>query len=242
MGNVLSRNVAVLGVGLLGLLGGCGSSPEGGGSTGSGATTTQQTTETSATSGSSTDAPPAEPPGLTEQGGILIGPESAPVTVTVMSDYRCPMCADFQRVNGAQLEELSAAGTVRVEHIPVSILDRFSEGTRYSTRAAGAAFCVAETDRDKFSAFDKAMYASQPEGTPGLTSQEIAGIAAGVGVTQAGQDCITEDRYADYATKVTEDASAAGMRGTPTVALNGQVIGDWAPENLRQQIETMAGQ
>ena len=78
------RNVAVLGVGLLGLLGGCGSSPEGGGSTGSGATTTQQTTETSATSGSSTDAPPAEPPGLTEQGGILIGPESAPVTVTLL--------------------------------------------------------------------------------------------------------------------------------------------------------------
>lgn len=244
MGNVLSKSVAVLGIGLLGLLGGCGSSLTAGGSTESG-TTTQEATEspeTSAATGTESAASATGPAGLTERGGVLFGQDAAPVTVTVMSDFRCPACKAFYDANAAQLEELTAAGTIKVEHVPVSILDRFSEGTRYSTRSAGAAFCVAETDKDKYQAFEKTMYANQPaEGTPGLTSEDLATMAAGVGVTPAGQDCIRQDRYADYVTTVTDDASAAGMKGTPTVYLNGEEIGDWQPENLRRQIETMAG-
>lgn len=241
MGNVLSRTVAVLGLGVLGLLAGCGSSLTAGGATDTAGTSQGTTTDTATSPEGTATEPVAGPPGLTDRGGVLFGQPTAPVTVTVMSDFRCPACLTFHEANSAQLAELAAAGTVQVEHIPVSILDRFSEGTRFSTRAAGAAFCVAETDRDSYLEFEDVMYANQPtEGTPGPGSEEIAALAAGVGVSEAGQDCIRQDRYADYATQVTEDASTAGMRGTPTVYLNDEEIGDWTPQNLRTQIETMA--
>lgn len=240
MGNVLSKTVAVLGLGLLGVLGGCGSSLTASGTTDSPGSSQETTTGTTSPEGSTAE-PVTGPPGLTDRGGVLFGEPTAPVTVTVMSDFRCPACRAFHEANSGQLADLTAAGTVQVEHVPVSILDRFSEGTRFSTRAAGAAFCVAETDKDRYLDFETVMYTNQPtEGTPGLSSEEIAGLAAGVGVSQAGQDCIRQDRYADYATKVTEDASAAGMRGTPTVYLNDEQIGDWSTENLRTQIERMA--
>ena len=183
----------------------------------------------------------AGPPGMSDRGGVIVGEDSAPVTVTVMSDFMCPACAAFEQENAAQLDEMTAAGTIKIEYVPVSILDRTSGGTKYSTRLASAGFCVAETDKDKYPAFQQAMFANQPsEGGTGLTSEEVAGIAAGAGVSQAGQDCIKADKYTGYATKVTEDASAAGMRGTPTIYVNDEQVDDWGAANLKKLIDTAA--
>lgn len=183
----------------------------------------------------------AGPDGLTDRGGIVVGPQTAPVTVTVMSDFQCPACASFEQANAGQLDQLTADGTIKVEYVPVSILDRFSQGARYSTRSASAAFCVAETDKDKYAAFQETMFANQPsEGTSGMTSQDIAALAAGIGVSQAGQDCITADRYTGFATRVTEDASAAGMRGTPTIYINDEQLEDWSPASMKAAIDAAA--
>lgn len=184
----------------------------------------------------------ADGPGnLSDRGGIVVGQDSADVTVTVISDFMCPACAQFEAANKDQLEQMTADGTVKVEYVPVSILDRVSEGTRYSTRAASAAFCVAGSDRDKYVAFHDAMYANQPsEGGSGLTSEEIAALAAEAGVSQEGQDCITDNSYSEYATKVTEQASQAGMRGTPTVYVNGEEVQDNSPAAMKTAIEAAA--
>lgn len=180
----------------------------------------------------------AGPAGLTDRGGILLGEETAPVTVTVMSDFLCPACATFERENAAQLDQLTAAGTLQVEYVPVSILDRNSGGTRYSTRAASAAFCVAATDKDTYPAFQERMFANQP--SESMSSQDIATLAAEAGVSQAGQDCITADTYTAYATKVTEDASAAGMRGTPTIYIDDEQVEDWSPASMKAAIDAAA--
>ena len=71
------------------------------------------------------------------------------------------------------------------------------------------------------------MFAGQPqEGTSGLTDDEILEIAASVGVT--GIDaCVDDGTYADYVTAITQDTPVqpgAGGIGTPTIAVNGEVI------------------
>ncbi|MFV0458640.1 MAG: DsbA family protein [Actinomycetales bacterium] len=165
------------------------------------------------------------PAGLSENGGYIGGQESAPVTVTEYLDFMCPACRQFEENYGAELDQLEGDGQVRVETVPVSILDRFSSGTEYSTRAASAAYCVMESDYDKTGDFIQAMYDNQPaENSSGLTNQEIADLAAGAGVSQAGQDCITSETYKDYATAQTEAATKAGLQGTPFIVINGEPV------------------
>lgn len=180
------------------------------------------------------------PDGLSNDSGIVVGQESAPVTVTVLSDFMCPACRQFEDANKAQLAELRDNGEIKVEYIPVSILDRFSQGTKFSTRAAGAAYCVAEHSPDTYVDFNDEMFSQQPaEGTSGLSSDEIAAIAARAGASDAAQQCIKDNTYADFATKVTSDS---GVQGTPTVKVNGTQVQNWSPENIKAEIDKAAGE
>lgn len=165
------------------------------------------------------------PAGLSQNGGLLVGQEGATATVTEYFDYMCPACNQFESTYSSRLEALEGEGKIKIEYVPVSILDGASNGTKYSTRAASAGYCVIGSDKDKFAAFTKAMYADQPaENTAGLTTEQVADIAGSVGVSQAGQTCITDEKYTGYATKVTDQASKDGLTGTPFIRVNGEAV------------------
>ncbi len=56
---------------------------------------------------------------------------------------------------------------ITLEQHPIAILDRFSQGTEFSSRSAGAAFCVAESDSDLYFDYAKVLFENQPaENTP----------------------------------------------------------------------------
>lgn len=185
----------------------------------------------------------AGPAGLSDRKGIVVGQDSAPVTVTAYTDFMCPACGQFEQENTAQLDQLRTEGKIKVEYVPVTILDRFSQGTQFSTRSAGAAFCVADTDRDKYVAFSEAMFANQPaENSSGMNNDRIAEIAAGVGVSDAGQQCIKDGRYNKFATAVTDQASKDGLGGTPYVLVNGEQVKDWSAPNLKAIIDAKGAQ
>ncbi|MEK8227810.1 hypothetical protein NKG05_19460 [Oerskovia sp. M15] len=71
----------------------------------------------------------------------------------------CPICGQFEAANGAGLAALRDAGTARVVFHPIAILDRYSQGTRYSTRAAASAALVADRAPDSFQAFHAGLLA-----------------------------------------------------------------------------------
>jgi protein-disulfide isomerase len=88
-------------------------------------------------------------------------------------------------------------------------------------------YCVAAADGTAAVPFMQAMFANQPaEGTAGLTNEQILEIAGGVGVT--GIDaCVNDGEYSGFVTAMTEKtpvAPGAGGIGTPTIAVNGEVI------------------
>jgi len=184
-----------------------------------------------ARSGAAEDA--AGPPGLSQNGGLVLGATDAPATVTTYVDYMCPACKAFETENGPLLDELRDKGQVKVEYVPIAILDRFSQGTRYSTRSAGAAYCVAEHDPDALPAFTSAMYENQPEeGSTGMPTTQIAQIASLTGVGEPGQRCITDETYNGYAAAVTDQASQDGVQGTPTVLVDGKPLEDLSKQGL----------
>jgi protein-disulfide isomerase len=168
------------------------------------------------------DTPPA---GATPAGALAVGDAAAPVTVELYLDYMCPFCGRFERANGAELERLVAAGTVRLELYPLSFLDRMSAGSRYSTRAANAVATVADRTPDTLLAVHAALFANQPdEGSRGLSDDDIAGLARRAGVSQQVTDAFDDRAFEGWIAGSTEEAFAGGITGTPTVKINGTVF------------------
>lgn len=146
------------------------------------------------------------------------------VRLDIYFDYMCPICGQFEQYRGAEIDALRKAGTADVYYHPIAILDRYSQGTAYSTRAAAAGALVAEEAPDKFLAFTLAMFVNAPEeNSTGLTEEQIQAIATAAGVPADVVAKIPDLAYTSWARKATEKASIDGVQGTPTVALNGVI-------------------
>lgn len=173
-------------------------------------------TETNAPSASNIEA---------DTGAIVVGDGENRLDTYI--DFMCPVCNQFEQVYGAEIQSMVDDGSITLGIHPISILDAKSSGTQYSTRAASAAYCVAVADPDASLPFLQAMFENQPaEGSSGLTNAEILDIATGVGVTGI-DSCVNDATYSGFVTAMTPQTpiqpGSQGI-GTPTVAVNGQVI------------------
>jgi protein-disulfide isomerase len=170
------------------------------------------------------DKPLITPTSATPTGALVVGAAAAPVKLEVYLDYMCPFCGRYERANGKEIDRLIADGTVRLELHPLSFLDRFSKGTKYSTRTANAIVTVAEKAPDKLLAFNAALFAQQPEeNTSGLTNDQIGSLAAGAGVPPEVVSQFGLGTYEPWIAQVTDAAFRSGITGTPTVKINGNV-------------------
>lgn len=185
----------------------------------------------------------AIPVGADGVAGSTAGSADDAVVVSIYTDYMCPICGEFEKAEGADLDKMREAGDIVVEYHPVSILDRASKGTSYSTRAATAAALVADKAPDVYLAFNEALFTEQPaEDTEGLTGAQIAKIARDSGVPEEiaatiesgeylgeflGSDAVDGARplnetYVPWVTAVTAQASEdLGNLATPTILING---------------------
>lgn len=171
-----------------------------------------------------TSAAASSAPANVTDGGIVTGPADAPHTVSIYLDYQCPACKAFETQNAAWLEGLRDAGKIRIEYKPIAILDRFSS-TQYSTRAANAAACVADSSPKAYTAFNDDMFARQPpENSAGLPDDRLVAIARGAGASADVEQCISDGTFTDWVASTTDAASRAGVQGTPTVLVDGQVV------------------
>ena len=163
-------------------------------------------------------------PRTADRTGVLVGRADAPVTVDVYLDFQCPVCKDFEREAGTTLDDAVAAGTVNVRYHPVAYLDRFSSGTRYSSRSSAASGCAA--DAGVFPAYLKALYAAQPpENGDGLPDDRLVSLGTAAGATSpAFAACVENGRYAEWTKALTETASKDDVSGTPTVRVDGKRV------------------
>lgn len=167
-------------------------------------------------------APSRIPAGATSEGdGVVIG--HGPVRVDAFIDFLCPFCRRFELSSGSALAGLVADGMVSLVYHPMNFLDEAST-TNYSTRAAAASGCAA--DRGRFLEYAHALFVGQPpEGGPGLSDAELAGIGRAAGLADAAFTvCVSEAPYLDWPPYVTARASALGVEATPTVLVAGAVV------------------
>ena len=147
-------------------------------------------------------------------------------------DYFCPICGQFEKANGDQLTTWLESGAANVEIFPIAILDRASLGTKYSTRAANAAACVADSSPDKYYDFHNILFANQPkESTEGLDDKKLIALTveAGVSNPKAVASCITDQKFKGWVADARNraqngpivDSNVDKIAGTPTIIVNG---------------------
>ncbi len=178
------------------------------------------------TSGNSDAAVPAN---LVGSQGFLRGDSTAPVRLVMYEDFMCPVCGQFEKGNATFLAQQVGAGTVQVEYRPISFLDRLSNGTEYSTRAANALGCVVDSSGAKAAGkFHDLLYANQPaEGGDGLPDSQLADLAAQAGAQPSTvQRCITNGTYRGWVANATDQSSKDGVNGTPTAVLDGAQLSE----------------
>ncbi len=177
-------------------------------------------------------------------------PGSTPaVTIDLYEDALCPVCAEFERQFGQQINKAVDEGTLAVNVHLLDFLNPQSFSRDYSTRAAAASLCVAQEDGSTpgaYLGFHSALFASetQPqEGSSGdLTDQQLADLASTSGAPAAAE-CITSGRNiaaavaASTTSQETLKKATGGQVRTPTVVHNGapvQLSVDWLSKLLAQ--------
>jgi protein-disulfide isomerase len=189
------------------------------------------------------------PQNLSEFGGLKIGvglqaftadktptPEASETKapeIVVYVDYQCPICQAFDLPNSAQIRSWVDTGAATLEIRPISFLDRASLN-EYSSRAANAAFCVANFEPDSYFDMHSNLMINQPaEGQEGLDDNELFKVAeqSGAGTNEV-KGCIQNKSFADYIEQHTQNVlntpqQGVTVTGTPTVLVNGNKF-SWA--------------
>ena len=171
------------------------------------------------------------------------GSSDPKATLSMYEDFLCPHCGAFEAQFGPTITKLIDSGAVAADYNLVAILDR-PQNQNYSSRAGGAAYCVADEDKtpnkEAFSRFHAALYAQQPSETATSTpsNEQLIETARQAGVSGTVPDCINSGKYVDLSKGL---ASASGIQSTPTVKINGEDYQFSTPDALVAKVKEIVG-
>ncbi|MEV1020170.1 thioredoxin domain-containing protein [Streptomyces sp. NPDC050264] len=161
---------------------------------------------------------------------VVVGSPTAPTTVRLYEDMRCPVCEEYEVDGGGEaLRTLALKGEVRAEYTLASFLDDRVGGSG-SKRAANA--LRAALEQGKFIEFHDVLFSHQPEEVvDGYTDAFLLRMASRVKGLR-GEEFDTAVRTMKYRAFVTASETAYEQDkapGTPTFAVNGDIV----PDHLR---------
>ncbi len=165
----------------------------------------------------------AAPAGASEH-GVTVGDSDAPHTVVVYEDFLCPFCGELEAATRDDFERLAEEGELLVEYRPFNLLERISD---YSPRAVNAfAVVLEESGPEVAKRFHDLLFDNQPsESGPFPDNQDLLDLAVEAGAEEdAVSEGILEVTMRDWVDDATAAAIEAGVQGTPTVILDGEVV------------------
>jgi protein-disulfide isomerase len=162
-----------------------------------------------------------------EAHGVSVGAADAPVTMDVYEDYSCPHCAQLEAQEGPLYDRIAATGQVRIVYHPIQIV------SKYGQVAGSAAACVLAEEPDRWPAVHSALFDNHSTVTDSWTHADFVTWLTTEGVSSdAARTCVAEGRYSSWITDNTSDATAAGVTGTPTLRIQGDIVKTVAGQDL----------
>jgi protein-disulfide isomerase len=164
--------------------------------------------------------------------GLAMGNPDAPVVLEEYGDFQCPHCLTWsQDVKPLLVDNYVETGQVYFiyRNYPILGPESFS--------AASASFCAAEQDR--FWDYHDMLFANQSgNNSGGFSNRRLIAFADSVGLdSDSFRDCLEDDRYRADVDNDYRSAQTSGVRGTPGIVLNGQLLPDSSFDFLSRQID-----
>ncbi len=153
------------------------------------------------------------------------GPANAPVTITVFDDFQCPYCARLLPTLEKVLAEYPKNVRLVFKHFPLSM-------HKFANQAAKAS--IAARNQGKFWPLHDQLFANYNK----LNNEKIRQLAESVGLDMARFDkdlanpALQKEIAADM--KLGTDS---GVRGTPSVYINGAQLKDRSMKGFRAAID-----
>ncbi|MGW0175533.1 DsbA family protein [Rhodococcus sp. NPDC003322] len=167
------------------------------------------------------------------EGVVRLGLPDARTTIDLFEDPMCPYCAQLEHTNGQEIAQKIDEGQLAVRYHTLDFLNRLSASGDYSSRAAGALMCVADSGNAiAFSAFHGALFSpdNQPaeNGKTDHSNADLAQIAKDSGADDQSVTCISDGAKVEQATAAAQTGrqalAATGAAGTPAVIVDGTAI------------------
>jgi protein-disulfide isomerase len=165
------------------------------------------------------------------QSGHRIGPQGAPYTFVVWTDYQCPACARLEREIAKARLALNDSVAVIYHNFPLSTIHPAA------MTAAIAAECAYQQHR--FAEMHAALFASQLD--PTTTDWTAIAVQASIPDRNAFKRCLAGDVVHHTVERDAESARRLHLGGTPSVLLGNQLqLGGMPAEELVRRVRHAA--
>ena len=167
-----------------------------------------------------TAAPDVHP----QANGTSLGDPNAPVLVEVWEDFQCPACKGYsEQIEPAVVKDFVVTGKARYVFRQYPFLDS-NAATKESHQAANASLCANEQGR--FWDYHDIVFANwNGENTGNYNDKRLTAFAQTIGLNMDNFNaCFKANKYKDQIDKDKVDGENAGVSGTPSVFVNGQLI------------------
>jgi len=154
------------------------------------------------------------------------GPANAPVTIVEFADFECPFCGGFYPT--LKLVEKNYADKVRLVYrqFPITTIHPNAQ------KAAEASLCA--NDQQKFWEFYDALFSDQSR----LDIPSLKQRAQTLGLNTATfNTCLDSGSQAATIQKDRDEAQKIGVNSTPTVFINGRLLGGRSYAEIQEVIE-----
>lgn len=154
------------------------------------------------------------------------GPANAPVTIVEFADFECPFCGGLYPT--LKLVEKNYSDRVRLVYRQFPLTNIHP----HALKAAEASLCANEQNR--FWEFHDSLFEDQAR----LTVEDLKQRAVDLKLNTADfNTCLDSGKQADVIQKDAGEARKIGVSSTPTVFINGRLLGNRSYADIRAIIE-----
>ncbi len=159
---------------------------------------------------------------------VIKGPADGSITIVEFSDYQCPFCARAEPIIMQALEAYPTQARFVYKHFPLESIHPHAMGASQAAIAAGK--------QGKFWEMHEKLFANQRA----LQPEKLDSYA-----TELGLDVekFKADMGSDETKKAVRDdmrlARSAGVRGTPTIFVNGRLLRNRSIDGFKELIDKL---
>lgn len=168
----------------------------------------------------------------------VLGDPQAPVTITMVEDFSCPMCTKFQTETWPVLKPLIEQGKVKAQWHNMVIFEKY--GSDWAAKAS-----IAASNQGKLWDFVTAAYASAGAGEhPNYDEQKVIDLAAQAGVAdmEKFKADLADPQTQQTVDKQTSSAQQLGVTGTPFFIIGSSLIsGAYPTQYFKDTIDFQVG-